>query len=80
MAETIAGWCGNRLAVRRLREGRPAARISAKDAQRISSRQHAVKAAEVEIHVDGIRLTGGYSIGEFDIHAATWIDVVVIRS
>jgi hypothetical protein len=38
---------------------------------RLGSGRHAVKAAEVEIHVDGIRLTGGYGIVEIDLHAAT---------
>jgi hypothetical protein len=47
---------------------------------RLGPGRHAVKAAEVEIHVDGIRLTGGYGIVEFDLHAETWVDVVVIRS
>jgi hypothetical protein len=47
---------------------------------RLGPGRHAVKAAEVEIHVDGIRLTGGYGIVEFDLHAETWIDVVVIGS
>jgi hypothetical protein len=47
---------------------------------RLGAGRHAVKAAEVEIHIDGIRLTGGYGIVEFDLHAETWIDVVVIRS
>jgi hypothetical protein len=47
---------------------------------RLGAGRHAVKAAEVEIHVDGIRLTGGYDIVEFDLHAETWIDIVVIRS
>ena len=42
--------------------------------------RHAVKAAEVEIHIDGIRLTGGYGIVEFGLHAETWIDIVVIRN
>jgi hypothetical protein len=39
-----------------------------------------MKAAEVEIHVDGVRLTGGYGIVEFDLHAETCVDIVVIRS
>jgi hypothetical protein len=47
---------------------------------RLGAGRHAVKAAEVEIHVDGIRLTGGYDIVEFDLHGETWIDIVVIRS
>jgi hypothetical protein len=47
---------------------------------RLSAGRHAVKAAEVEIHIEGIRLTGGYGIVEFDLHAETWIDIVVIRS
>ena len=47
---------------------------------RLGAGRHAVKAAEVEIHIDGIRLTGGYGIVEFDLHADTWIDIVVIRS
>jgi hypothetical protein len=47
---------------------------------RLGAGRHAVKAAEVEIHIDGIRLTGGYDIVEFDLHAETWIDIVVIRS
>jgi hypothetical protein len=47
---------------------------------RLGAGGHAVKAAEVEIHVDGVRLTGGYGIVEFDLHAETWVDVVVIRS
>jgi hypothetical protein len=47
---------------------------------RLGAGRHAVKAAEVEIHVDGIRLTGGYGVVEFDLHAETWIDIVVIRS
>jgi hypothetical protein len=47
---------------------------------RLGPGRHAVKAAEVEIHIDGIRLTGGYGIVEFDLHAETWIDIVVIRS
>jgi hypothetical protein len=47
---------------------------------RLGAGRHAVKAAEVEIHVDGVRLTGGYGIVEFDLHAETWVDVVVIRS
>jgi hypothetical protein len=47
---------------------------------RLGPGRHAVKAAEVEIHIDGIRLTGGYGIVEFDLHVETWIDVVVIRS
>ena len=47
---------------------------------RLGAGRHAVKAAEVEIHIDGIRLTGGYGIVEFDLHAETWIDIVVIRS
>ena len=47
---------------------------------RLGGGRHAVKAAEVEIHVDGIRLTGGYDIVEFDLHAETWIDIVVIRN
>jgi len=47
---------------------------------RLGAGSHAVKAAEVEIHVDGVRLTGGYDIVEFDLHAETWIDIVVIRS
>jgi hypothetical protein len=46
---------------------------------RLGAGRHAVKAAEVEIHVDGMRLTGGYDIVEFDLHGETWIDVVVIR-
>jgi hypothetical protein len=47
---------------------------------RLGAGRHAVKAAELEIHVDGIRLTGGYGIVEFDLHVETWVDVVVIRS
>ena len=47
---------------------------------RLGAGRHAVKAAEVQIHIDGIRLTGGYDIVEFDLHAETWIDIVVIRS
>ena len=47
---------------------------------RLGAGRHAVKAAEVEIHIDGIRLTGGYDIVEFDLYAETWIDIVVIRS
>ena len=47
---------------------------------RLGAGRHAVKAAEVEIHVDGVRLTGGYGVVEFDLHAETWIDIVVIRS
>jgi hypothetical protein len=47
---------------------------------RLGGGRHAVKAAEVEVHVDGIRLTGGYDIVELDLHAETWIDIVVIRS
>jgi hypothetical protein len=47
---------------------------------RLGAGRHAVKAAEVEIHVDGARLTGGYRIVEFDLHAETWIDVIMIRS
>jgi hypothetical protein len=47
---------------------------------RLGAGRHAVKAAEVEIHIDGIRLTGGYGIVEFDLHAETWIDIVVIRN
>jgi hypothetical protein len=39
---------------------------------RLGAGRHAVKAAEVEIHLDGIRLTGGYGIVEFDLHAETW--------
>ena len=45
---------------------------------RLGAGRHAVKAAEVEIHIDGIRLTGGYD--EFDLHAETWVDIVVVRS
>ena len=47
---------------------------------RLGAGRHAVKAAEVEIHVDGIRLTGGYGIVEFDLDAGTWVDIVLIRS
>jgi hypothetical protein len=47
---------------------------------RLGAGRQAVKAAEVEIHVDGVRSTGGYGIVEFDLHAETWVDVVVIRS
>ena len=47
---------------------------------RLGAGRHAVKAAEVEIHIDGIRLTGGYGVVEFDLHAETWVDIVVIRS
>ena len=47
---------------------------------RLGAGRHAVKAVEVEIHIDDIRLTGGYDIVEFDLHAETWIDIVVIRS
>jgi hypothetical protein len=47
---------------------------------RLGAGRHAVKAAVVEIHVDGIRLTGGYGIVEFDLDAGTWVDIVVIRS
>jgi hypothetical protein len=47
---------------------------------RVGAGRHAVNAAEAEIHVDGVRLTGGYGIVEFDLHAETWVDVVVIRS
>ena len=47
---------------------------------RLGAGRHAAKAAEVEIHVDGIRLTGGYGIVEFDLDAGTWVDIVLIRS
>jgi hypothetical protein len=47
---------------------------------RLDAGKHAVKVAEVEIHIDGIRLTGGYDIVEFDLYAETWVDIVVIRS
>ena len=47
---------------------------------RLGAGRHAVKAAEVEIHVDGVRLTGGYDIVEFDLPAETWVDVVMIRT
>ena len=47
---------------------------------RLGAGRHAVKAAEVEIHVDSVRLTGGYGVVEFDLHAETWIDIVVIRN
>jgi hypothetical protein len=39
---------------------------------------YAVKAAEVEIHVDGARLTGGNGIVEFDLAVETWLDIIVI--
>ena len=47
---------------------------------RLGAGRHAVKAAEVEIHSDSIRLTGGYDIVEFDLHAETWVDIVMVRS
>jgi len=47
---------------------------------RLGAGRYAVKAAEVEIHVDGARLTGGNGIVEFDLSVETWLDIVVIRT
>ena len=47
---------------------------------RLGAGRYAVKAAEVEIHMDGARLTGGNGIVEFDLYDETWLDIVVIRA
>ena len=48
--------------------------------RRLGAGKHVVKAAEVEIHINGIRATGGYGIVEFDLHAETWVDFIVTRN
>lgn len=47
---------------------------------RLGAGRYAVKAAEVELHVDGARLTGGNGIVEFDLPVETWLDIIVIRA
>jgi len=47
---------------------------------RLGAGRCAVKAAEVEIRIDGTRLTGGNGIVEFDLYVETWLDIVVIRA
>jgi len=59
----------------------PAAPLATPPLQmRLGAGRYAVKAAEVEIHVDGARLTGGNGIVEFDLAVETWLDIVVIRA
>jgi hypothetical protein len=45
---------------------------------RLAAGRHAVKATEVEILIDGMRLTGGNGIVEFDLFAETWVELRVI--
>ncbi len=47
---------------------------------RLGTGRYAVKAAEMEIRIDGTRLTGGNGIVEFDLYDETWLDIVVIRA
>jgi hypothetical protein len=42
---------------------------------RLVAGRHAVKGSEVEIFVDGYRLTGGNGIVEFNLDAEAWVEI-----